>query len=91
VSASAEPSGGGPVPTGVTASEGETDGETDEGFDDEPAVPEAMNTREESVERQATPEVPLDHRLPEPAEHREEPRPSLTSARDDSDPGTSEG
>ena len=85
----AEPSGGAAAATGVNEAEGES--ETDQGFEEEPAAPEAMTGREEPVERQATPEVPLDHRLPEPTDDHDEPRPAFTPARDDSDPGTSEG
>jgi len=82
--APAEASGGASAPAGVN--EAESESETEEGFEDEPGVPEAMTGREEPV----TPEVPLDHRLPEPRDDREHPRPSLTPARDDSDPGTPE-
>jgi hypothetical protein len=57
-------------------SETEAEGEIDEGFDDEPAAPDVMTSQGAPVERQATPD---------------EPPASLTPARDDSDPGTSEG
>jgi hypothetical protein len=89
VGAPADVSGGAPVPAGLN--EVESESETDEGFDDEPAAPEEATTRQEPVERQAAFEVPLDHRLPEPTDLHDGPRPSSTPARDDSDPGTSEG
>ena len=74
----------------MTETEPESEGDTDDGFEDEPAAADAMTSREEPAERQSAPEVPLDHRLPEPAPDREEPRPSSTPPRDGSDPGPSE-
>ena len=72
------------------AKEAELESDTDDGFDDEPAVTDAMTSREEPVERQAVPEVPLDHRLPAPRPDREEAHSSSTPPRDDSDPGAGE-
>ena len=74
----------------MTETEPESEGDTDDGFEDEPAAADAMTSREEPAERQSAPEVPLDHRLPEAAPDREESRPSSTPPRDDSDPGPGE-
>jgi len=88
--APAETAARAPAAPGVTETEPESEGDTDDGFEDEPAAADAMTSREEPAERQSAPEVPLDHRLPEAAPDREEPRPSSTPPRDDSDPGPSE-
>jgi hypothetical protein len=79
-----------PAAPGASEAEPEGEGDTDDGFDDEPAVADAMTSREEPVERQAAPEVPLDHRLPEPTPDREETRSPAPPPRDDSDPGPGE-
>jgi hypothetical protein len=89
--APAEGTGSAPSAAGASeAEQAEQEGDTDNGFDDEPETADAMTNDEAPMERQAAPETPLDHRLPEPAANHEESHPSPTPARNDSEPGPSE-